>query len=114
MCGRRVDALVNRLAELAREFAVELAGVAPRDGCHLRSEQAGDETVLVCRPDCPVAPQERGAGALLASKAERAVKQSFDEPFEPDGNFNQSSAQLFHHAIDQTAADDGLADGDRP
>src|SRR5262249_14798906 len=39
---RRVGALVGGLAELARELAPELAGIAARPGGHLGGEQARD------------------------------------------------------------------------
>src|ERR1700686_1409442 len=44
--GGRVDALVGGVAKLARELAIEFAGVAARDRRHLRGQKAEDDAVF--------------------------------------------------------------------
>ena len=59
----------------------------------------------------PSRRRKRRSGALLAGEAERAVDQAIDEPFEPHGHFDELAAELRGDAVDDAAADDGLADG---
>ena len=47
--------------------------------CDLRRKQSRDYPVFICCPDRAVAPQKGGAGAFLATEAERAVKQAVDD-----------------------------------
>src|SRR4029079_14798592 len=61
--GRRVDALVDRVAEAPRQRAVALRRVLAGRGDHLRGEEAEDEVVLVRGPRPAVPAQEGGAGA---------------------------------------------------
>src|SRR5512143_757235 len=78
--SRRLDAVVERLAELEREIAVDLAGIAVQPGHDLRREQRRDDSVLVRRPHAAVQANERRARALFAAEAERAVEQAAHEP----------------------------------
>ena len=80
--ARRVDALEQRLAELARELAIRLAGIAPGARRDLRRQQRRDDAVLVGGPHAAVLAQERRARALLAAETERPVEQAVDEPLE--------------------------------
>ena len=68
--GRRVDARVVRRAELGGQLAVMLARILAGAGGDLRGQQAQDQAVLVRGPHRAVAPQEAGAGALLAAEAD--------------------------------------------
>ena len=74
-------------------------------------KQTENDPVLVGRPDRSVSPEERRSGALLAGEAERAADQAIDEPFEPHGHFDKLAAELRGDAVDDAAADNGLADG---
>ncbi len=76
----------------------------------LGGEQVHDRSVLVGRPDLPVAAEEAGAGALLAAEAQRAVEQARDEPLEADGDLAERTTEAGDHPVDQPAADEGLAD----
>ena len=107
--GRRLDPVGDRLAELARQLAVDLAGIASGARGDLRREQRRDDAVLVRRPHRAVAAEEGGARALLAAEAERAVEQTVDEPLEADRHLVEPPAQLRAHAIDHRAAHHGLA-----
>src|SRR5262247_3267048 len=86
-----------------------LAG-ARRD---FRREQAENKSVLVRAPGGAVPTQEAGAGTFLAAETARAIEQSWSEEFEAHRNFEKLSAQFSDDAIDQTAADHGLADRGR-
>ena len=77
----------------------------------LRRQQAGDEAVLVRRPDGTVAPQERGSGTLLAAETQRSIHQPRDEPFEPDRHLEQPAAQFGGDAVDHAGRDERLSDG---
>ena len=59
-CGRRrrIDARVERRAELRRQFAVVLAGIFARAGRDLGRQQVHDRAVLVRRPHGAVAAAE--------------------------------------------------------
>ena len=105
-----VDALVDRVAQLAREVAVQLARIAARLRRHLRREQPQHEPVLVGRPRRAVEAQERGARALLAAEAQRAVEQPAHEVLEADRHLDERPADPGRHAIDHAAAHDRLAD----
>src|SRR5436309_2649745 len=85
----RARAAVDGLAEARLELAVARAGIAAVARGHLRRQQAGDEPVLVRRPDGAVPAQERGARALLAPEPQRAVEQALDEPLEADGHLDE-------------------------
>ena len=92
------------------ELVVGSAGIAAGARGDLAGEQRRDDAVLVGRPDAAVAAQERGAGALLAAEAERAVEQPVDEPLEADRHFVEPAAEALRDAIDERGADDRLAD----
>src|SRR3569832_1983508 len=62
---RRLDAIVDRRADLARQVAVEFAGIAPRAGSDLRRQQGRHLAVLVRCPVSAVLPVVRGACALF-------------------------------------------------
>src|SRR5713226_1145734 len=68
-CRRRIDPLVDRVAELLGEGTVELTGITTCFHHHLRREQPEDRTVFVCRPHRPVETQVRSARALFTTKA---------------------------------------------
>ena len=106
---RGVDALVDRVAQLAREVLVQLARIAARLRRHLRREQPQQEAVLVGHPRRSVEPQERGAGALLAAEAQGAVEQPAHEVLEADRHLDELPSDVGSHAIDHAAAHDGLA-----
>ena len=89
---RRVDALVDRRAELAGELEVALAGIAAKRRRHLRGEQPRMIPSLSVVQRCRRA-QERCARALLAAEAERAVEQAVDEPLEAHRHFDQSPSR---------------------
>ncbi len=92
--GRRgVDPRVVRRAELRGQLAVVLARVLARAGEDLRGQQVEDRAVLIGRPDGAVAPQEAGAGALLAAEAERPVEQPVREPLEADRHLAERPVQ---------------------
>jgi hypothetical protein len=59
-----------------------------------------------------VAAQERGARALLAAEAERAVEQARDEPLEADRHLDQAASEVCGDAVDDAAGDERLADAD--
>ena len=105
-----VDPRVVRRAELRGQLAVVLARIFAGAGEDLGGQQVEDRAVLVGRPDGAVAPQEAGAGALLAAEAERAVEQPGREPLEADRHLAERPVQAGDHAIDQAAADQRLAD----
>ncbi len=85
LAGRgRVDAGIERLAQILRDRGIALAGVGARLRRDLGGEQAEDQPVLVRAPARAVEAQEGGAGALLAAEAEASVRKSLDEPFEAD------------------------------
>ena len=92
--GRRLDAIVDGFAELARQLAVDLAGIAAHARGDLRRQQGRDDAVLIGRPDAAIETQERRAGALLAAEAQRAVEQAIDEPFETDRHLVELAAEL--------------------
>ena len=102
--GWRLDAIVSRLAELAREVAIDLAGIAAHARGDLRRQQRRDDAVLVGRPDAAVPAQERRARALLAAEPERAVEQAVDEPLEAHRHLVELAAELRGDAIDHLAA----------
>ena len=108
--GRRLNAVVDRLTELAREFAVDLAGIAAHPCRDLRREQSRDDSVLVRRPDAAIQTDERRARALFAAEAKRAVEQAVHEPLEADRHLVELSAELRGDAIDHLAAHHRLAD----
>src|SRR5262245_40742667 len=56
-------------------------------------------------------PQEAGAGTLLATETTYAVEQSGHEPLEPHWHFQEPAAESRDDSIDETAADERLADG---
>jgi len=97
--GRGLNAVITRIAELANEFAVDLAGIAARLGRDLRREQSRDDPVFVRRPDAAVQTKERRAGALLATKAQRAIAQAIHEPLEADRHFVELPPQLRGDAV---------------
>src|SRR5580704_7456782 len=66
----RFHTIRERLAQVARERAVGLAGIAAAAGRDLGGEQCGHDAVLVGAPGAPVPPQERGARALFAAEPE--------------------------------------------
>ena len=107
---RRLDAVGRRLAEVAGEIAIQLAGIAAGARGDLGRQQRRHDAVLVGRPDAAVAPQKGRAGAFLAAEAQRAVEQAVDEPFEADRHLVELAAQPRGDAIDHGAADHGLAD----
>ena len=97
---RRLDTIVNRFAELARKLAVDFAGIAAHPRGDLRRQQSRDDAVFVCRPDAAIETDERRAGTLLPAKAERAVEQAIDKPFEADRHLVELAAELRRDAID--------------
>src|ERR1019366_6873818 len=109
-CRRRVDPLVERHTQFAREIIEDLARIPPSTRGDFGGEQSGDEPVLVCRPNRAVSLQKRCPGALLPGEPERAAEQAIDEPFESDRHLDQHAAKFRGDAIDDAAADDGLAD----
>src|SRR5208337_5461581 len=106
---RRLDAVVSRLAELAREIAVDFAGIAAHARCDLRRQQGRHDAVLVRRPGAPIDPQEGRARTLFPAEAERTVEQAIHEPLEADRHLVELTAELRRDAIDHLAADHRLA-----
>src|SRR5690606_41495321 len=84
---RRVEPRVRRLAVLARDLDVTFGRVLAGDGRDLRGQEAHDDAVLVCRPGRAVAPEQRGARALLAGEPQLAARQPGYEPLEAHGHF---------------------------
>ena len=107
---RRLDAVVDRLAEIAGELAIELAGIAPIRAVISAASSAGTMPSLSVVQTLPSQTQERRARALLAAEAERAVEQAVHEPLEADRHFVERPAELRGDAIDHLAADHRLAD----
>ena len=107
--GGRVGALVDRLAVLAHEVAVQLAGVLPEARRDLGGQKAQGQAVLVGRPAGAVAAEERGPGALLSSEAELSREQPGHEPFEPHRHLEEPAPEGRGHPVDQAAAHEGLA-----
>ena len=91
------------------EQAVMLAGILAGARRDLGRQKVHDQAVLVGRPYAAVMAQETGAGAFLAAKAARAVKQARDEPLEADRHLTEPLPQLFHYPVDYAAADQRLA-----
>ena len=78
---------------LLGELPVGLSGILAGARGDLRGEEVEDDAVLVRGPHRPVEAQERGAGALLAAEADRAVDEPVDEPLEPDRHLDQSDVR---------------------
>src|ERR1051326_6393857 len=106
---RGVDPLVYRIAELTGDLLVQRPRIAASARGHLRGEPPHDQAVLVRRPGRPVQAEERGARAFFAGKSQRAIEQAVDEVLEAYGHLDQAPAQARHHAVEEAAADDGLA-----
>src|SRR6185312_2871183 len=98
------------------EILVQLTGILACDGSHLSSEQSGDDSILVSRPDRAITSQERCAGALLACESDRSIHESIHEPLEADRCFLEWAAKSRRDAVDHAAAHYSLADtgGRRP
>ena len=107
--GRGIDPLIEGLAQFLCQRIIGLARVPLGLGGDFRGQQIGNQPVLVRRPDGSVAPEEGGTGALLAGEAERAGEKAVDEPFEAHRHLDQLAAELGRDAVDDGAADDGLA-----
>ncbi len=108
--GRRLDAVVQRLTELAREVVVDLAGIAAHPRGDLRRQQRRNDAILVRRPDGAVQTRKRGARALLPAKAQRTIEQAIDEPLEAHGDLKKRPAQFGGHPVNHLAAHHRLAD----
>ena len=108
--SRCLDAVVNRLAKLAREFAVDLAGIAVHPRRDLRRQQSRDDSVFVRRPDTAIQAHERRTRALFAPEGKRAVEQAIDEPLEADRHLVELAAKLRGDTVNHLAAHQGLAD----
>ena len=109
-CGR-LDPIRSRVAELIRQFRIQHARVAALARGDFSREQRRHHAVLVGGPDGAVPAQECRAGAFLATEAQRGVLQASGKPFEADRNFVEAAAQPCRQPVDQSRADDGLADG---
>ena len=68
--SRCLHAVVSGLAELVREFAVDLPGIAVHPRGDLRRKQSGDDSVFVRRPHAAIQTDERGTRALFAAEAQ--------------------------------------------
>src|SRR5262245_33782356 len=90
-----------------------LPWILARAGGNFRSQQVRNKAIFIGCPDGSIATQKCCARALFATKTERAVNQSFDEPLKAHGDFNEPPAKFLHHSVDHAAADDSLADRDR-
>src|SRR6202163_3909976 len=89
----RVDPVTERHAQFIGETIEQLTGVLFGPRGDLGGEQAENDAVLVGGPDRAIAPDKRGAGALLAGKTERAANQAIDEPFEAHRGLDQLAAE---------------------
>ena len=69
-----------------------LAGIATGARRDLGGEQVHDRPVLVGGPHGAVAPQEAGAGALLAPETHRAVVEAGHEPLEAHRHLDEAPA----------------------
>src|ERR1039458_3542514 len=102
--GWRINALIGRLTELAREFVVDFAGIAARPRRDLRGEQTGNESILVGRPNGAIQTSKGGPGALFATEAKRTVEQAINKPLEANRHLVELPAQLRGDAINHLAA----------
>ena len=107
--GRRLHAVVYRVAELLREFAVDLARIAAHPGRDLCRQQRRDEAVFVGRPDRAIPPEKRRPGALFATEAQHAGAEAIDEPLEAHRHLVELPAQGRGDAIDHLATHHRLA-----
>ena len=92
--GRRLNAVIGRLTELAREFVVNFAGIVAHPGCDLRREQSRDDSVFVRRPNAAIQTSKGGPRALFATEGKRTVEQAINEPLESNRNFVELPPQL--------------------
>src|SRR5690348_7932186 len=98
------------MAELLRQLAVMLTGILSSASGYLRREETHEQTVFVGCPHGAVTAQKTGAGAFLAAETARTVEQTACKPLESHGHLAQAAACLMNHPVDQTAADQSLAD----
>src|SRR3984957_2784386 len=71
--GGSLHAFVNRIAQVPREFTVDLARIFSRARRDFRREQAGNDSVFVRGPDSTVAGKKRGTSAFFAREAKTSV-----------------------------------------
>ena len=102
--GGRLNAVVDRLPKLARQIAINLAGIMPHPGGNLRRQQGGDDSIFVRRPNAAIQTDKRGSRAFLATKAERAIKQTIHEPLETNGHLIELASEFRRDAINHLAA----------
>jgi len=110
----RVHPIRERLAQVTRESAVGLAGIAAAPGGDLGGEQRGTMpslSVLQAPPSC-----RRNEAPALSSAAEPEISRyrPSTNHFEPDRHFVQPPLQARGHPVDHRAAHDGLADAGDP
>ena len=108
--GGSVDPVVDRVAELPRQFPVHLARIAPQPRADLGRQQRRDHSVLVRGPHGPVHAQEGSPGALFSAEAQGAAEQALDEPLEAHRHFVKPAPQLRRDPVDHAARYHGLAD----
>ncbi|KWV87536.1 hypothetical protein PFLmoz3_02819 [Pseudomonas fluorescens] len=109
--GLGIDANGERLTQGIGQATVDLAWVLAFARGHFRGQQGRDQAVLVGTPHAAVLAQERGTGAFFAAKPQRPLKQAIGKPFEAHWHFVQATADARRDAVDQAAADHGLAHG---
>src|SRR4029453_4706492 len=77
---------------------------------NLRGKQIHNQTIFIRRPDGTVAAKETCARTLFTAEANRAVRETRDEPLETYRCFPKTAAKFLHNAIDHLAADECFPD----
>ena len=107
---RRIDALVNGVAQLFRDFLIEFAGVHAFLRGHFRGEQAEQRAVFVRRPGTAVEAQEGAASAFLAAEPAFPAREEGDEPFKAGRRLHDAAADVIGDTVQHVACHYGLAD----
>ena len=110
-CGWSLSARVHRLAELACQLPIDLAGIAIHSSRNLRREQRRNDSIFISGPNSAIETQERCTRAFFSPKTERAVEQAVHEPLEADRNLIELAVQFSCDAIDHLTADHRLTHG---
>ena len=110
--GGSVDAFVNRIPQVASEFAVDFARIFSQARRDFRREQTRDDSVFVGGPHAAVARRNEEPALSSPAKPSRPASRPSTNHLKPTGHLVQPAPQPRADAIDHAAAHHRFPDGD--